>query len=110
MRQHIVRILFGLTITLFFVGHALELYQLGFITRLDHLIYDARLTMTMPRGVDRRIVILDIDEKSLQEVGRWPWPRDVMARVIDKLFNKYQVTVAGFDVVFAEADYSSGIR
>jgi len=66
--------------------------------------------MTMPRGVDRRIVILDIDEKSLQEVGRWPWPRDVMARVIDKLFNKYQVTVAGFDVVFAEADYSSGIR
>jgi adenylate cyclase len=64
----------------------------------------------MPRGVDERVVILDIDEKSLQEVGRWPWPRDVMARIIDKLFNQYHVGVVGFDVVFAESDYSSGIR
>src|SRR5262245_38031111 len=64
----------------------------------------------MPGGVDPRVVILDIDEKSLQEVGRWPWPRDTLARIIDKLFNQYQVRVVGFDVVFAEADYSSGIR
>jgi len=64
----------------------------------------------MPRGVDDRVVILDIDEKSLQEVGRWPWPRDTMARIIDKLFDKYQIGVVGFDVVFAESDYSSGIR
>ncbi|MGH8746831.1 MAG: CHASE2 domain-containing protein, partial [Burkholderiales bacterium] len=60
--------------------------------------------------VDPRIVILDIDEKSLQQVARWPWPRNIMARLIDKLFDKYGVTLVGFDVVFAEADYSSGIR
>ena len=64
----------------------------------------------MPRTVDSRVVILDIDEKSLQEVARWPWPRDVMARLMDKLFEKYQLAIVGFDVVFAEADYSSGIR
>jgi adenylate cyclase len=71
----------------------------------------------MPRGllgldakVDDRIVILDIDEKSLQEIGRWPWPRDVMARIVDKLFDDYRIGIVGFDVVFAEADYSSGIR
>jgi adenylate cyclase len=71
----------------------------------------------MPRGplgvdaaVDDRIVILDIDEKSLQEVGRWPWPRDTMARLVDKLFDQYQIGIVGFDVVFAESDYSSGIR
>jgi adenylate cyclase len=64
----------------------------------------------MPGGVDGRVVILDIDEKSLQEVGRWPWPRDTMARIVDKLFDQYKVRVVGFDVVFAEADYSSGIR
>ena len=34
----------------------------------------------MPGGVDPRVVILDIDEKSLGEIGRWPWSRDLMAR------------------------------
>ena len=110
MKQHIVRIALGLAITLFFIGHAARYYEVPFITQLDNIIYDARLQVTMPRGVDERIVILDIDEKSLQEVARWPWPRDVMAGLIEKLFGKYQVAIVAFDVVFAEADYSSGIR
>jgi len=110
LKQHIVRIALGLVITLLFIGHAARYYEVPFITQLDNIIYDARLQVTMPRGVDERIVILDIDEKSLQEVARWPWPRDVMAGLIDKLFGKYQVAIVAFDVVFAEADYSSGIR
>ncbi len=110
MRQHIVRIALGLVITLFFIGHAARYYEVPFITQLDNIIYDARLQVTMPRGVDERIVILDIDEKSLQEVARWPWPRDVMAGVVDTLFGKYEAAIVAFDVVFAEADYSSGIR
>jgi adenylate cyclase len=110
LKQHIVRIALGLAITLFFIGHAARYYEVPFITQLDNIIYDARLQVTMPRGVDERIVILDIDEKSLQEVARWPWPRDVMAGLVEKLFGKYQVAIVAFDVVFAEADYSSGIR
>jgi adenylate cyclase len=106
----LVRFAIGLVVTLFFVGHAAGLYKIGLISQLDNIIYDARLRLTMPGGVDQRIVILDIDERSLQEVARWPWPRDVMARVIRTLFDKYQVALVGFDVVFAEADYSSGIR
>jgi adenylate cyclase len=110
LKQHIVRIALGLAITLFFIGHAARYYEVPFITQLDNIMYDARLQLTMPRGVDERIVILDIDEKSLQEVARWPWPRDVMAGLVEKLFGKYQVAIVAFDVVFAEADYSSGIR
>jgi adenylate cyclase len=64
----------------------------------------------MPGGIDDDVVILDIDEKSLQEVSRWPWPRDVMAELVHKLFDKYQVGIVGFDVVFAEPDFSSGIK
>jgi adenylate cyclase len=108
--QRVVRILLGLAITLFFIGDAARFYSIAFIKQLDQIIYDARLRLTMPRGVDRRIVILDIDEKSLQEVARWPWPRDIMARLLDKLFEEYHVAVVGFDVVFAEHDYSSGIK
>jgi adenylate cyclase len=110
VKQHIVRIAIGLAITLFFIGHAARFYNVALITQLDNIIYDARLRLTMPRGVDDRIVILDIDEKSLQEVARWPWPRDVMAQIINKLFDHYKIAIVGFDVVFAEADHSSGIK
>ncbi|HUO97460.1 MAG TPA: CHASE2 domain-containing protein, partial [Rhizomicrobium sp.] len=110
MKQHIVRIALGLAITLFFIGHAARFYRVGLIDQLDNIIYDARLRLTMPGKADPRIVILDIDEKSLGEVGRWPWSRNVMARLMDKLFDQYRVALVGFDVVWAERDTSSGME
>jgi adenylate cyclase len=65
--------------------------------------------MTMASARDERIVILDIDEKSLAEIGRWPWSRSVMAELNDKLFDHYGLALVGFDVVWAEPDPSSGI-
>jgi adenylate cyclase len=62
-----------------------------------------------PRTLDERIVIVDIDEKSLAEVGRWPWGRNRLAELVDELFER-QKGHAGFDVVFAEADESSGLK
>jgi adenylate cyclase len=110
LKQHIVRILIGLAITFFFVGHAARIYQVEFINQLDSIIYDARLRLTMPGKGDPRIVILDIDEKSLGEVGRWPWSRNVMARLMDKLFDQYGVALVAFDVIWAERDSSSGLQ
>ena len=112
MKQHIVRIALGLLIVLVFLGHAARFYQIGLITQLDNIIYDARLRLTMPGGVDERIVILDVDEKSLAvpELGRWPWGRDKIAALIEKLFDKYGVAIIGFDVVWAEPDESSGLK
>lgn len=110
MKQHILRIACGLAIVLLFIGHAAKFYRVGIISQLDNIIYDARLSLTMPGGIDERIVILDIDEKSLQEVARWPWPRDIMAKLVDKLFDHYGIALVAFDVVFAEPDYSSGIK
>jgi adenylate cyclase len=108
-RRIIARILIGLGITLFFAGHAAEIYRVGFIDLLDSIIYDARLRLTMPGKGDPRIVILDIDEKSLGEIGRWPWSRNVMAQVMDKVFDRYKVKMVGFDVIWAERDTSSGL-
>jgi len=94
---------------LFLVGHALGLYAVRFVTQLDNFIYDARLAMTLPGGGESRIVILDIDEKSLGEVGHWPWGRDLMAALVDKLFERHGVALVAFDVLWAEHDASSGI-
>jgi len=66
--------------------------------------------MGMGDGRDERIVILDIDERSLGEIGRWPWSRRIMAELTDKLFERYGVALVGFDVVWAEQDTSSGIE
>ncbi|HUY02519.1 MAG TPA: adenylate/guanylate cyclase domain-containing protein, partial [Rhodocyclaceae bacterium] len=111
MKRHIVRIALGLALMLLFVGHVAEFYNIGLITRLDNIIYDARLALTMPGGVDPRIVILDIDERSLAKnaLGRWPWSRDKLAALVNKLFDKYGIAILGFDVVFAEPDDSSGL-
>ena len=110
MKQHALLIGLGLLLVLVFLGSAAKFYQIGFIQQLDNILYDYRLRLTMPRKVDDRIVILDIDEKSLKEEGRWPWSRDRMALLMDKLFDRHGIAVAGFDVVFAEKDESSGFK
>ena len=110
MKRHALLIGLGLILVLAFLGNAAKIYQIGFIQQLDDMLYDYRLRLTMPRAQDPRIVILDIDEKSLREEGRWPWSRDRLALLMDKLFDRYGVAVAGFDVVFAEKDESSGLK
>ncbi|MBI5625666.1 MAG: CHASE2 domain-containing protein, partial [Nitrosomonadales bacterium] len=92
------------------MGNAARFYRLDFVDQLSSFLYDYRLQLTMPRTVDDRIVILDIDEKSLKEEGRWPWGRDRLALLMDILFDKYGIAVLGFDVVFAEKDESSGLK
>lgn len=110
MKKNAILIGLGLLIMLLFVGNAAHFYQLGFVEKLSSVLYDYRLKLTMPDTLDERIVILDIDEASLKEEGRWPWGRDKMALLMDKLFERDDVAVVGFDVVFAEPDTSSGLQ
>ena len=51
---------------------------------------------------ERRVVIVDIDETSLQEVGPWPWPRATIARLSERL-HAAGVTVQAFDIVLDAA-------
>ncbi len=54
----------------------------------------------------RPVVIVDIDEASLSELGQWPWPRTTVADLISRL-KALGAVVIGFDVVFAEPDRMS---
>ena len=110
MKKHALLIALGLAIVMLFLGDAAKFYRLGFIQFIDAKLYDYRLRLTLPQTGDDRIIILDIDEKSLKEEGRWPWSRDKMAKLMDELFDRYGVAVVGFDVVFAEKDDSSGLK
>lgn len=55
---------------------------------------------------DPPVVIVDIDEHSLEEIGQWPWPRTVVAQLLDKL-GAAGAAVVAFDVLFSEPDRTS---
>ena len=115
MKKHLLRTAVGVLVLIVFACHVLDYARMPIIDSLEALAYDIRLRLTMPSTIDHKVVILDIDEKSLQEKelggeGRWPWSRDRLALLMDRLFDKYEVAVVGFDVVFAERDESSGVR
>lgn len=76
------------------------------LDRLEWLSDDLRLRFLAPESTTPHpdIVIVDIDEASLQTLGRWPWPRQRLATLADELFERQQVAALGFDMVFAEPD------
>ena len=63
-----------------------------------------------PRPVTAQpVTIVDIDERSLAELGQWPWPRTTLAQLTKRIFDAGAVVV-GFDIVFAEPDRLSPAR
>jgi adenylate cyclase len=108
--KHWPRILVTLLPLVVVLLHAVGAVRLGVLDRLDSIIYDSRLRATMPRTLDDRVVIVDIDEKSLAEVGRWPWGRNHLSELANELFERQKIALLGFDIVFAEADESSGLK
>jgi adenylate cyclase len=107
LRRHWPRIAITLLPVLLALAHATGIWRLTAFERLDHLIYDIRLRATMPRTLDTRVVIVDVDDASLARQGQWPWARDTMARLTTELLVRQQVAVLGFDVMFLEPDRSS---
>ena len=58
----------------------------------------------LPRDlIEEPVVIVDIDEKSLSSLGQWPWPRTLVAELVDKI-SKSGAQALAFDVVFSEPD------
>lgn len=66
-------------------------------------VFDLYQTISPRDARGLPVLIVDIDENSLSQVGQWPWPRTTIAQLVANLFNNGAVVV-GFDVVFAEPD------
>ena len=107
-RRHWPRILLTLIPLLLALAHAGGWLRLPFVDALDAFIYDVRLRATATHAPDARIVIVDIDDASLQQYGQWPWRRDRLARFTRELTERQRVAVLGFDVMFVEAERNSG--
>jgi adenylate cyclase len=108
--QRIIRYALSLVLTLLFLLHVGEVINIPILTSLENQAYDARLEITLPDDVDKQVVIVDIDEKSLDEIGQWPWNRNILAKINDVLFDYYQIKAIGYDIVFAEEDIDEGAK
>lgn len=74
----------------------------GILSRVDNLIYDVGQKLDY-KAPPADLIIVAIDEQSLSQLGRWPWPRNIHADLIRRLRSE-GASAIGLDIIFAEAD------
>ncbi len=101
----------ALLLTLLLIGTMSFLYlkNPAFIQNINNNLIDAAFLWRGETPVDERIAIVDVDEKSLHELGQWPWSRNKVATLLQNLSND-GAAIIGMDMVFAEKDNSSPVN
>lgn len=98
-------------ITIFVILLALILFffDFPFLHFMELKTLDLRIASRGSLPAGKETVIAVIDEKSLNELGRWPWPRTTIAKLLDKL-KASDAKAVGFDIVFSEPDDNSSLK
>ena len=73
---------------------------------LNNTLMDSIVTHSPTDGADTGVIIVDIDEKTLDHYGQWPWPRYRLARLMAAASQKGAAAIA-LDIVMAEPDRTS---
>ena len=81
----------------------LKFFEPSFVRKISNLNYDTYQTLFLQNFDRQDIRIIDIDDKSIKEIGQFPWRRDKLAKIIDNL-NKANPKVIAFDIFFSEPD------
>jgi adenylate cyclase len=91
-----------------FIVTLLSVYRPALLTPLEHTVYDTLVRAVPTHVPDDRVVIVDVDERSLSAIGQWPWRRDIIGSLVDRLRDLGAAAIA-LDIVFAESDrYGTG--
>ncbi len=99
----IERIVGFVMLAAFITVYRLEIPQIDLFRFKVFDIYQQIKPREIPSQAQKPVMVIDLDEESLAEVGQWPWPRDVLAQLVQNALKLGAVLVA-FDVVFAEPD------
>jgi len=109
VKRYFARAGLGIITTIGVLGHVAGYYQVPYIDQIENLLYDTRVRLSAKGGTDDRIVIVAIDEASLESHGHWPFTREKFADMMNNLWS-YGTAVVSFDVLFAERDEGSDVR
>lgn len=90
-----------LLVTFFCIFLTAILYIANIFSPLENIFYDLRFKIRGPKKSSDTIIIVKIDEDSLAELGRWPWDRKIIARIVENLLNAGAKIVA-LDILFPE--------
>lgn len=73
------------------------------LVSVENTVRDVLLRVRVERTPDPHIGLVDIDEESLRRVGPWPWPRHVLAELVERLVSAYGAGLVVFDLVLPES-------
>lgn len=98
-----------ITVLIILIALTLLLLDVPFLRFMELKALDLRILSRgkIPSGGETIIAV--IDEKSLSELGRWPWPRTTIAKLVDTL-KANGAKAVGFDIVFSEPDENSSLK
>ena len=74
-----------------------------FVKKISNINYDAYQSFFQTEFTQKDIRIIDLDDRSLKEVGQFPWRRDKLAKLLDNL-SYAEPKVVAFDIFFSEPD------
>src|SRR5215469_13704452 len=80
-----------------------------FLKTLENKLYDLHFTLRGVRHPGEQVTIVAVDDQSLTALGRWPWPRSVLARMVDTLTDAGAKVIA-IDILLSEPEVDSDAR
>jgi len=102
LKEKIKRIAIGLNIVLLIAVYLI--YDAYALQKIDNLLFDYSIEKQADHKPDPRIVVITIDDASLEELGRFPWDRAVYAPFLANLNQEGNEPKAiAFDIIFSEA-------
>jgi serine/threonine-protein kinase len=97
----------GLIVSLAFA--AATLYGVPFLQNMERLAYDTGVKLTpSDAAATKEIAIVAIDDDSIDEIGRWPWPRKILADMITQL-SEAGAKVIGLQIFLSEPQTDPGL-
>ena len=75
---------------------------------LEGKLYDLRARLRAGAKTAENVVLVGIDDDSIKQIGRWPWPRSYMAEMVDQIAEA-QAKVIGLDIFFSDAELNPGL-
>jgi adenylate cyclase len=99
----------GLLLSLFVTIITIVLYNFDALNKAENLANDIRFKIRGEKKLNTPVVFVAIDENSIANIGRWPWPRSVIGDLISKI-SEAEPKVIGLNILFTEPDSNQGLN